>query len=178
MDEQYYDPVSQFETPVKQQRPWWFWALIGCGGVILCCVCSAVGIFGGIYWLGVSGPANVNIAPISFPSEVKADEIFTFNVQAENTADNPQTLGTVDIDFLLLDGFKVQGTSIQLAEEYEIEGFMVYDFSKEIPAEGTQAILFTAQATSTPGFYSGIIDVCMGWGFICESFDVEFSVTE
>lgn len=106
-------------------------------------------------------PENIVIG-IQSPSFVNEREEFNIIVTVENTAEQPQTLTSLDIANGYLEGIAITNSEPQSKSNFHvpIDDTQSYQYYINIPAGGKQIVNLTAVALKK-GEYSGDIDVCI-----------------
>jgi Na+-transporting methylmalonyl-CoA/oxaloacetate decarboxylase gamma subunit len=127
---------------------------------VLVLVCSGVGYlvyrnFGEQF----VEPQNIAIA-VKSPDRVKPREAFTIEITIANSADEAQTLDSIDIYDTYLKGVRMQRSNPAWSASATVGDFVTYNYQLEIPARGELVVKFDARAIG-PGDYAGDFDVCI-----------------
>jgi hypothetical protein len=125
---------------------------------------------------GCFGVKNVDVS-IAAPRTVSIGQEFEVLLSITNTADEDQSLNSVDIENVYLEGIEVLGSDPEYYESFGIDMDNTVSYSYEInirPGE-TLVVMFYCKAISA-GKFEGKMDVCINTGFNYESVDVSTTV--
>lgn len=101
-------------------------------------------------------------ASIAVPGQVSVGETFEMTVTVYNTASETQTLYSLDLADEFMSGVDVIGSAPAYTSSMHVplDNTESYEYMQPIPSGGSTTVLLTMQAT-TPGSWSGDIDVCV-----------------
>lgn len=171
------DPYTQSSSGVFDNRPWWFWALVGCGVLFFCCLCACIVSFGGLVWLGSLEPENVAFAHEAPQTMTLGTESY-IDIYIDNTADEGQAVSSIRVDLTLLEGITIlDSTPAFTGEPSDFMDSVSYYYEIELEP-GTSETITLSIMPDAVGEYSGEIFVCMNIGFACEVIAIQFEVME
>jgi hypothetical protein len=109
-------------------------------------------------------PKDISIDVIA-PLHVAKGEEFVFEIQVENSAEEPQLLYSVDIWDDYLAGVAIRKTEPRFIDTYHvpIDNTQSYEFKQNIPPKGKLVVKFFAVGLEY-GEYSSYVDVCINTG--------------
>ena len=113
-------------------------------------------------FLSACGTPDGVTVNIEMSQQVKVNESFDLIVSITNEADEAQKLTSIDIGNDYLDGILLESSTPSYSEswDFDVMGFMSYDYNMEIPAGETLQIIYTMKGIAE-GDYSGSLDVCI-----------------
>lgn len=150
---------------------------IGCAGCLILSVVALV--FGGLFMSFIlQEPENININ-LEAPTTVQQDEEFAINVYIENTANQNQTLDSVDFTFSYLEGLIIESSEPPFTESSTIPiiEYESYTFEKTIAPGEELTVTFTVTALEI-GAYSGEVDICINNESACSTRIIRTTVEE
>ncbi len=105
-------------------------------------------------------PEGISVK-IDVPAQVKVDESFDLVVNIMNESDESQELNSIDIGHDYLKGVLLESSDPNYTESWDFDllGFMSYDYVTELAAGETLQVTYTMKAISA-GDYSDSLDVC------------------
>ena len=141
------------------------WIGGGCLIIFLCILILIVSGTGGIMWLGLQTPENIDVS-INTPINIDVGDTVELIVTITNTGTSSVELNSIDISLNYLNGFVVEETTPPFTETSQFDAWFVdetyqtFYFYQAIESGETLSIVFNAQAVLT-GDFSGDIDVCI-----------------
>jgi hypothetical protein len=139
--------------------------------VALCCILAGVAAFGGLAYLGLQEPQNVDIQ-VAAPTTIQVGETFSIEVKIANRSNELQTLNSINISNDYLKGIEILRSTptYVLRDNVTILGieFQIFTFQENIFGGETLVIEFEANAAQA-GDYAGGFDVCINSVALCKT---------
>lgn len=151
----------------------YIWIAVGCLAIIICVVGVFLFGFGGLVWLGLRSPDNVNIS-IDAPVSANVGDDVEILISVTNTSSASLELSSIDFSMNFLNGFTITNVDPPYSDigQYDALGggetFQTYYFYRTI-APGDTLILTFGGTAVLQGDFSGTIDVCIDSDFNCGS---------
>jgi hypothetical protein len=125
---------------------------------------------------GCFGIKNVDIS-VTAPETVTVGQDFEVLLSITNTANEDQSLNSIDIENVYLKGIEVIGSDPEYYESFGIavDNTVSYSYEVNIPPGETLVVVFYCKAVSV-GEFEGKMDVCINTGFNFKSVDVSTTV--
>ena len=148
--------------------------------VVVCVAGTAVAIIISRLFFGtvLNEPAIVEMQ-LDAPKQVTRNEPFAVTLQLRNIFTASQTLHSIDLDTDYLENIRLESTNPDFSDvrPLPLTRFASYSFDWLLPAGRTTKIelLFVPEEV---GQFSGLIDVCLDDGTLCQALSLETEVVE
>ncbi len=148
--------------------------------VAICLVGTAVALVVGRLFFGtvLNEPTTVEME-INAPEQVALNEPFVVTLQLTNVFTGSQTLHSIDLDNDYLENIRLDSSNPEFGEirALPLTGFASYSFNWLLPARRTTEIelLFLPEKA---GQISGLMDVCLEDGTLCQAIPLDVEVVE
>ena len=131
-------------------------------------------IFGTI----ANSPTTVDMQ-VDAPSQVSLNEPFAVTLQLTSLITTSQTLHSIDLDTNYLENVRLEGSSPEYKEirALPLTHFASYNFEETLPAEQITVVELRFLPEQL-GRFSGLMDVCLEDGTLCQALPLEVEVIE
>ncbi len=148
--------------------------------VVVCLVGTAVAVVVGRLLFGtvLNEPTTVEMV-LDAPQQVALHEPFAVTLQLTNIFTASQTLHSIDLDTDYLENIRLDSSTPDFGEirPLPLTGFASYSFNWLLPARQTTEIELRFIPEKT-GQISGLMDVCLEDGTLCQALSLETEVVE
>ena len=157
----------------KSNNKTYLWIGGGCLVILACVIAVFIFGFGGLVWLGLQSPDNVNVS-VDSPISANVGEDIEIRITVTSTSSESLELSSIDFSMNFLSGFTITDVNPPYSDigQYNVPGggetFQTYYFYRNIAPGDTIVLTFSGKAV-LQGDFSGIIDVCIDSDFNCES---------
>jgi len=148
--------------------------------IVICLAGTAVAIVVGRLFFGtvLNEPTTVEMQ-LDAPEQVALNEPFVVTLQLTNIFTASQTLHSIDLETDYLENITLESStpSYQDVSPLPFTRFASYGFDWLLPARRTTEIelLFVPEKA---GIFSGLMDVCLDDGTLCQALPLETEVVE
>ncbi len=148
--------------------------------VVVCLVGTAVTLIISrlIFGTVTNEPITVEME-IDAPEQVALNEPFVVAVQLTNVFTGSQTLHSIDLEGEYLENIRLDSSNPAFGEirPLPFTGFASYSFDQQLPPRRTSTIELTF-VPERAGQFSGLVDVCLDDGTLCQALPLEVEVLE
>ena len=148
--------------------------------LLLCLAGTAVAIVIGRLTFGTvtNSPTTIDIR-VNAPSQVTRNEPFAVTLRFTNLVPNSQTLHSIDLDTNYLENVRLASTVPNYKEVRTLPftHFTSYNFEETLPATQITVVELTFLPEQV-GQFSGLMDVCLEDGTLCQALPLAVEVVE
>lgn len=148
--------------------------------IIICLAGTAVALIVGRLFFGtvLNEPTTVEMQ-LDAPEQVTLNEPFVVTLRLTNIFTANQTLHSIDLEADYLDNISLENSNpgYQDVRSLPLTGFASYSFDWLLPARRTSTVelMFVPQKA---GQFSGLMDICLEDGTLCQALPLEVEVLE
>lgn len=148
--------------------------------LVICLVGTAVAVLLSRLLFGtvLNEPIAIEMQ-LEAPEQVALSQPFIVSLHLTNVFTASQTLHSIDLDGDYLENIRLDGSTPAFGEVRPLPftGFHSYNFGSQLPAGQTTEIqlLFVPEKV---GRFSGLVDVCLEDGTLCQALPLETEVVE
>lgn len=148
--------------------------------IVVCLVGTAVTlIISRLFFGTVLNEPTIVEMELDAPEQVTLNEPFAVTLRLTNVFTGSQTLHSIDLDNDYLENIRLNSSSPQFGDvrPLPLTGFASYSFDWLLPARRTSTVelMFVPEKA---GQFSGIVDVCLDDGTLCQALLLETEVVE
>lgn len=148
--------------------------------ILVCLAGTAVALVVGRLFFGtaLNEPTTVEMQ-LNAPEQVTLNEPFAVTLQLTNLFTTSQTLHSIDLNADYLENIRLDSSSPEFGDvrPLPLTGFASYSFDWLLPPRRTSTVELTFVPAKV-GQFSGLIDVCLDDGTLCQALPLEIEVVE
>lgn len=148
--------------------------------IVVCLAGTAVALVVGRLFFGtvLNEPKTVEMQ-LNAPEQVTLNEPFVVTLRLTNVFTDSQTLHSIDLDNDYLENIRLDNSNPEFGDirPLPLTGFASYSFDWLLPARRTTEIELRF-VPEKAGQFSGLVDVCLDDGTLCQALPLETEVVE